>query len=213
VARAGGAALALALVAFATAIAACSSSSRPAAIVPTAEAGADAPAAPTRVVFVSKASFFADFGGIAPADAACRKEAAAAGLANADGFVAWLAKGGSDAGLEVRPAARVTWAGAFAVPSGRVVANDKDALFGAHLAFLRSGVDEEADGVPAKERRVWTGSTAGGAPQSDCANWTSRGAAFGSYGLSGHLDATWIFAGDVVCSDPKAEHRVYCVGN
>ncbi len=192
-------------------VVACSSSSRPVAIVPLVEAGADASSVPPRMVFVSKASFFPDFGGIAPADAACRKEAAAAGLANADAFVAWLAKGGGDAGLAVLPAARVTSTGPFAVPSGRVVAYDKVALFGAHLALLKSGVDEEADGIPARERRVWTGSTASGGGQSDCVNWTSRGASFGTYGLSGHLDATWIFAGEAVCSDPKAEYRVYCI--
>ncbi len=189
--------------------AACASSERPAATIGPAEAGVEA-GVPPRIVFVSKAAFAADFGGVGPADAACQAEAAASNLRNAPRFVAWLSIADSDGGVIVSPG-RIAGDGPYAVPSGRVVAQDHDALFAAQLALLKSGVDEEADGVPAKERRVWTGSTAKGTPENDCRGWTSKGPSLGTYGLSGRLDATWIFAGDVVCSDAKAEYRLYCV--
>jgi len=131
------------------------------------------PQAQGKIVFLSSAMGHGRLGswtqsggntGIAAGDAICQNLAAAAGLANAGAFKAWL----SDSSTDARD--RLTSDGPWVRPDGMMVAESKSALLNSWLKTSIS-VTENGDYV---RRFVWTGTLYGGTKSSVlCSDWTS----------------------------------------
>jgi hypothetical protein len=138
--------------------------------------------------------------GIAAGDAICRNLAAAAGLANADSFKAWL----SDSSTDARD--RLTSDGPWARLDGMMVAESKSALLNSWLNTSVS-VTENGDYVGSL---VWTGTSEGGTMSSEvCSDWTnSSDSAAGLAGQSNDSNAKmWTHRNYPPCFNSE---RLYC---
>lgn len=139
--------------------------------------------------------------GIAAGDAICRSSAAAAGLANAEGFKAWLSDN------MVNAIDRITSDGPWVRLDGARVAADKAELASGRL-FSSIALTEQ--GEYRGSWGVWTGSGPGGVRTgSDCYAWQSdMFAPTGEAGSSAHASSSWTSV-----SDPwpcASELSLYC---
>lgn len=127
-----------------------------------------------RVVFVSSAAYPGDLGGLVGADLKCRNLAAAAGLADATHFRAWLSDGVSS------PAARFGGVELTGEPymllDGRVVADSFAELVG---SGPRTGISVTETGEAVFDEPVWTNTSPFGgvfSASNHCAGWSSSSA-------------------------------------
>lgn len=170
-------------------------------------------------------STWADAGGqsgVAGADAVCRSRARAAGLTNADAFVAWVSDGNDDAycrvhglhgkrsancGLAQLPAS----AGPWQRGDGRLIA---DSLADQLAGRLFHPINRDEFGRPLPftgyMQSVATGTGANGAhsPGYDCAGWSASSGATLSIGGADSTTGDWSGGGAVSCTLPA---RLYCL--
>jgi hypothetical protein len=155
-----------------------------------------------RRVFVSSATYTAQLGGYAGADATCQTLANAAGLGGV--WMAWISDGSSS------PSARFTRASyAYRLLDGTTVAASYSALTGGSLAHAIDR-DERAHAVSGTTE-VWTATnTDGTLAASACNGFTSssHGAAYAVEGISGNADGTWTNVYEQFCD--RTAH-LYCV--
>jgi hypothetical protein len=145
---------------------------------PAAEAGTDAGVdAGPKKIFVTRATYQANFGGLKAADFRCQSSADAVPLGGT--FVAWLSDSQTDA------ADRVTGNGPWIeVGSGRRLFADRAALRG----YPQAPLSNDELGKPATDR-WWTGTLANGVRASDtCTDWSSMSQFVG--GMTGTRSGT-----------------------
>lgn len=126
-----------------------------------------------RVVFLSSASYTpSELGGLAGADLRCQQLAAAAGVDNAPGFMAWLSSG------QASPVSRFvhgpeTKGLPYVLRNGLIVAEDFDDLV---KNGASEGITLTETGETVLDVRVWTNTDKFGQifdPDNDCDGWTS----------------------------------------
>lgn len=129
-----------------------------------------------RLVFLTSETYAGDLGGVSGADLKCRALAAAAGLAAAEKFRAWLSDGAQS------PLTRFTQIDVVGAPyillTGRIVAASFAELVG---EGPRTGISVTEQGESLFAVYGWTNTTAFGEPFSamnHCAEWTSSSAQF-----------------------------------
>jgi hypothetical protein len=154
---------------------------------------------PGKYVFVTSATFGANFGGVLQMDAKCQEVAANAGLAGT--WMSWTSDGQNSPGLRFNHSPQP-----YLKLDDTMVAMDWNDLTS---GSLRSGIDIDQNhnlltGVP-----VWTGTTPGGQPSgTSCGGWMLNGtSAVGTVGVSGHTDSSWSQVLDKSCGN--MEH-LYC---
>lgn len=176
-----------------------------------------------RQAFVTSLAYGSDLGGLAGADAECRARAAAAGLARAESFVAFLSSSTTDAychvqGLTgkrtaqcqqlVEPVAAGNWVRVDGVPfAGRI----DEALSPQHRVLAPLHVDEFGATVP-ENSIVWTGSDYSGqvhpAYPVPCGDWNHTDAGSAASGDSWRTSGGWLSAGAGSCASGA---RLICV--
>jgi hypothetical protein len=157
--------------------------------------------ASTRVFVTSKTYQGGTLGGLAGADAECQKLAVAASLGGT--WMAWLSDGGT-----ITPVTRFAHSTMpyVLVGGAQIAANWNDLLDGTISVPIDH--DETGSALPASgTTRVWTGTTAVGAPMGpSCQAWTMVGSG-GVYGSTAGTDATWSFVSGNTCDNTD---RLYC---
>lgn len=170
------------------------------------DAGPDASTSPTwsrATIFITSGAYDGNLGGLAGADSRCRGAAGAAGLG--PGFVAVLSSSTANA-MDRAP---VT--GEIRDTTGALVAPSASDLWEGRLTNEVLN-DERGSALP-RNSTAWTGSDLGMAePYSGmfCSDWTSADG--GDSALQGNARArnyTWLYAWDVLCSEPA---HLYCIG-
>lgn len=160
--------------------------------------------AAAKKAFVTSTGYSGNLGGLAGADAKCQARAAAAGLANASRFKAWLSTSTVDAG------ARLTSGGPWARIDGILLASS--------LADLTADRPLTSLAVDETGAYVWesahTATSAGvfvtDAPNgSSCNDWTYEGGTPPEAAIGSTIDAAsaWSYSGGTYCTVPA---RLYC---
>lgn len=147
--------------------------------------------------------------GLAAADCACKTQAASAGLANSNRFIAWLSDNSNDALCRVQGLS----GSACSVNSTSSWYNVKGELVAASLSdfvsgSLKAGVQyTETGGLPVSQ--VFTATLGNGTKSaSNCLNWSSlTGSDFSTLGLPTSTSSTWTDNGTVGCTNGT----VYCI--
>ena len=162
------------------------------------------PQAEGKTVFISSANGSGNLGswpeaggstGIAAGDAICQNLAAAAGLASAGSFKAWLSDSATDG------ADRLTSDGPWVRVDGMMVAESKTALIN---SALLTSIDVTEDGVYRGGAAVYTGTSGTGSRTASlCADWSDgTGSSNATYGNSNVIaTALWTEAGSLPCSN------------
>ena len=160
-------------------------------------------AEPAKLVFVTRATFAGNLGGLAGADAKCGTSASAAGISGT--FVAYLSTTAVDAAL------RVTGNGPWNDLKGHRLF-DAGAARWAGFPKLSIRTDETGDDSVNEAFRYWTGSEAQGTRSaSTCGSWTlASGIALGTSGYKLANDHQWISESDRDCSEKLS---ILCVQN
>jgi hypothetical protein len=170
------------------------------------EAGPDASTSPTwsrATIFITSALYDGNLGGLVGADSRCRGAAGAAGLG--PGFVAVL----SNSTTNAMDRAPVT--GEIRDTTGALVAPSASDLWEGRLT--NAVLNDESGSAVVRNSTAWTGSDLGMAePYSGmfCGDWTRSDG--GDSALQGNARArnyTWLYAWDVLCSEPA---HLYCIG-
>jgi len=153
----------------------------------------------TSIIFLSKATFTGNFGGISNADAICAAEATSAGLPGT--YNAILSSASVDA-VQRAPEAP------FYTPTGLLIAASRSALFTSSPALLNT-VSVYADGTsPSGDYTIWTGSLATGYRTSfHCNSWTDN-TLTGVTGVGNATDYTWMYNSILTCSVAR---NIYCM--
>jgi hypothetical protein len=159
-----------------------------------AAAGCSSSGDPHKRVFVTRATFAGNFGGLVGADAQCNSFAVAAGLRGT--WRAWLSDSATNA-LD-----RMADVGPWVDMKGNRVFRDKAQMMG----FPDIGVAfNETQGMIAST--VWTGTVLGGSKAtSHCGDWTGGGDRQGITGNAITPDS-WTDAGPRSCTD---SHSLLC---
>ena len=156
-----------------------------------------------RRVFVSAATFPADFGGFSGADVTCQHLALAAGLGGV--WMAWVSDVASS------PSQRFNRASyEYALLDGTVVAPSYTGLVSGTLAHAID-LDEHGAAVTSSTTEVWTATNPDGTLQADgCESFTVtwKGAPNVEVGVAGNADATWTAVYQQFCN--RSDH-LYCV--
>ncbi len=167
------------------------------------------------VVFLTKDTFDADFGGLQGADRTCQKRAEAAGLKGT--FKAWLSDSANSA------SERLTHAGVPYIDTrGRIVANDwtdlTDGGLQRAMTIDETGYDWDGDahhcGSWAWFAEVWTGTnTGGGADGPFCDDWTSTSKdSFVTTGYYCYASEAWTKPSSVeIRSSCNGQFSLYCI--
>ena len=151
---------------------------------PDGGAGADAGLpANAKLVFVTRATYRGDMGGVAGADSKCNAAAAGGSLPGA--YHAWISAYASNA------IDHVTGTGPWYTPTGVKIFANHAALASSPLVEIAVG----EDGSEVLSDRVWTGTSAGGTADgigdSDfCYAWGNQGGT-GTAGNTGSSDGGW----------------------
>jgi hypothetical protein len=171
--------------------------------------------------FVSKGKLYGNMSfdgksGVAAADALCQSEAAAATLANANAFHAYLGTSDTDAlcyilGLTGKVADDC---GLAALPDADPWRRVDNYAIGTAAELqggkLQAPLSLAADGTPLLDERPRTGTEQNGATSWNCGDWTSTGA----YSLSGNpafINAHWTSHWTTDCDGEQTS--VYCFEN
>jgi hypothetical protein len=127
------------------------------------DAGSDAPPGGPKGIFLTRATYYPDFGGLKQGDFRCQSSAAAAGFGGT--WKAWLSDTQTDA------ASRIVSDGPWiAVVTGVTLFPNRAALRGYPLAALQT--DELGKIAP---DRWWTGTLANGVRAPDtCSDWSTK---------------------------------------
>jgi hypothetical protein len=189
-----------------------------------ARAQSDAPdSIAHRQAFVTSLTYGSDLGGLAGADAKCQARAAAAGLARAESFVAFLSSSTTDAychvqgftgkraahcGLLAEPVAAGNWVRVDGVPfAGRI----DEALSPVQRVLTPLLLDESGATVP-EYSALWSGSDDYGQVHAGypvpCADWGPAGAGEAATGASWRTSANWLISGSASCT---SDARLICV--
>lgn len=159
-----------------------------------------------KMIFVTSAYFKGNLGGISGADSKCQALAAAAGLANAPAFLAWLSIDGTS------PASRMIKSDKrYILRSGAVVAENWQDLIDSALSNAVD-VTEKQGIVDAEVPAVWTGTLPSGGlkdAMSTCKGWTSDDKEDqGVRGIAKSKTTEWTDTGAYPCS---LNARLYCI--
>jgi hypothetical protein len=155
----------------------------------------------SKIFFVTSASYSADFGGVAVADAACNFHASAGSLPGT--FQAWISDG------IISPASRSTRVGTPYVDTlGGTLASNWAALMDPSMGNIRR--DENGVDI-GSSLRVWTNVddlTLGSAGSNHCSGWTST-AGTGQTGLTGVTGNNWTNSSSAINCTLAA--HLYCI--
>lgn len=159
-----------------------------------------------KLVFVTSAFYKGNLGGIGGADMKCKALAAAAGLANAPAFLAWLSAGLTSPAVRMTPSDKP-----YRLRTGDVIADNwQDLVDGALDAKVN--VTEKGTLVEELVPAVWSNTIPSGAlkdNESACNSWTSDVADHsGNSGVATSASTEWTDNGALPCS---VNARLYCV--
>jgi hypothetical protein len=163
-----------------------------------------------RAVFVTKATYTGQLGGLAGGNAKCQAAADASTVARIKGrtFLAWLGAENDAPGNAATVATRFPHGTKpYVLPNGQKVANDWTDLTDGSLV---NGIDiDETAAVIGDPKLAWTGTNNNGSSSnSTCADWTSQGAAqAGQRGNAGGAGTGWTDRDNASCANT---HRLYC---
>jgi hypothetical protein len=140
--------------------------------------------------------------GLPAGDAICRNLAAAAGLAEADSFKAWLSTGATDA--RDRFVHDGPWMRVDRARLGSDLADMTDGFLHTGLNVTESGYHDGYGGI------VWTGTNSNGvASNNRCSGWTSElPSALGGIGAAAAADGAWTADSNQGCDENA---RLYCL--
>lgn len=164
-----------------------------------------------RAVFVTRAKFSGDLGGIVGADGKCRDAAKAAGRPDFAGYRAWLSDGASSP-LQTFQLQNTKGAPYYRLGKVKGLAADFASLVGGGPAYP---IDHDEFGVAITdgEVRVWTNTTAAGQVASNaahCNNWSSADGSWkGRVGLLNESGPAWT-EGFNTLWDCNFARRLYC---
>jgi cysteine-rich repeat protein len=160
-----------------------------------------------RRVFVTKAKYEGNLGGLAGADEKCQEAAKKGGFVKEGERVeyqAWLSDGFLSAKARL---GQEGWQGRYEVKSGGLVAVGWEGLVS---GALEGAWGEDEDGE-VKSTTVWTntGADGSGLGQAHCGGWTAATDGHsGGVGSSGKVDAGWTELGQVPCNSSMS---IYCI--
>lgn len=159
-----------------------------------------------RVVFVTNATFSANFMTTDEADAACQQTAGDAGISPDSTFIAWLST--TNASMASR---LPEYNGYYVRTDDEHVAHGSADLLDGSLSAPISRTEKGDDATLLDNTVVWTGTTESGATsESHCNNWTSKSSlAFGTVGSLASKGKSWTSAPNVAnCS---FIFHLYCI--
>lgn len=164
-----------------------------------------------RAVFVTRAMFTGDLGGIPGADLKCRAAAENAGLDQPDSFRAWLSDSQSSP-LDTFKLKDLQDTPYYRLGNFKGLAKDFSALVSEGLVFAIE-YDEHGQIIADNQPFVWTNTGTDGKPANlvtHCKDWTFAGqSSMGLVGLLDHSDDNWT-KGLKTFLDCNIPARLYC---